>query len=53
MNIDEMMNIVTALTGLGLDDFLRETEGTEEEQFEAKMDNVAKMADHMNLGQSK
>lgn len=30
-----------------IDDFLREQEGTEEEQLQAKLDNIAKMAEHM------
>lgn len=50
LNLATLLSVTEMLTGLTIDDFINETTGTEEEQFQAKLDNVAKMADHMKLG---
>ena len=50
-DITELLDIVEKLTGLGIEDFLQECLGTEEEQFKAKIENIVKMEEHMNMGQ--
>ena|ERR1035437_8641602 len=46
--IELLLNVLTSLTGLSLDDMLNELEGTEDQKAQAQMENVIKMAEHMN-----
>ena len=44
---DQLIAVLTMMTGLGIDDMLKELEGTDEEKAKAQMENVIKMAEHM------
>lgn len=50
MMIDEVLSLMTSLTGLTFDDLMRQAEAkTEDEKAEALAENVAKMAEHRKL----
>jgi len=46
---EQLVAVLTMLTGLGIDDMLKELEGTDEEKAKAQMENVIKMAEHMRI----
>jgi DNA polymerase II small subunit/DNA polymerase delta subunit B len=47
--VDQLLAVLTGLTGLNLDDILKELEGTDEEKAKAQMENMIKMAEHMKI----
>ena len=46
---NQLVAVLTMLTGLGIDDMLKELEGTDEERAKAQLENIIKMSEHMKI----
>ena len=44
-----LMGLITAMTGLTVDDMIKEVEGTPAEKAKAEIDNMMKMFKHMKI----
>ena len=49
VKLNRLLEVLTSLTGLGLDDILKEIEGTDQEKAKAQMENIIKMSEHMKI----
>jgi len=47
--VDQLLKTLTFLTGLTLDDIIKEVEGTDEAKAKAQLENIIKMSEHMNI----
>jgi hypothetical protein len=46
---NQLVAMLTMLTGLGIDDMLKELEGTDEDKAKAQLENMIKMSEHMKI----
>ncbi len=46
---NQLVAVLTMLTGLGIDDMLKELEGTDEDKAKAQLENMIKMSEHMKI----
>jgi hypothetical protein len=44
-----LLGMITAMTGLSLDDMIKEVEGTSAEKAKAQLANMIKMSNHMKI----